>query len=390
MSIASLTPMQRTTYWRLAGIGFCLLEFAFGKFAGIDPLTTLIPATFALFSVDQIFYRGAAFESVYQKAFPEYKKKIIYHEAGHFLLAYLLGIPVRGCVTNAWDARKYPDIKGQAGTIFYDPKLADELLNQKITRSSLDRMSVVIMGGIAAEAIRFGKAEGGAVDEQSLVGFLTSIQPPWNILRIQGQARWAAMQAILLIREHEKSYDALCLALEEGKSVGDAILAIEENLPTVLPSSQRINDRKMRKKTMESDLLMRYIQKITWKVGGIESVNYDGNVIVGDNPHEGPSDKKGNDIEKDIDTMVDCLKDIADRVDMIKANDGTVLPPLEDIDTQIKKKQALKKNTSQAAIVGTYLNVLRVSNVFKNEGSVYTRFRSPLLIILCSVKCKHY
>jgi hypothetical protein len=390
MSIASLTPMQRTTYWRLAGIGFCLLEFAFGKFAGIDPLTTLIPATFALFSVDQIFYRGAAFESVYQKAFPEYKKKIIYHEAGHFLLAYLLGIPVRGCVTNAWDARKYPDIKGQAGTIFYDPKLADELLNQKITRSSLDRMSVVIMGGIAAEAIRFGKAEGGAVDEQSLVGFLTSIQPPWNILRIQGQARWAAMQAILLIREHEKSYDALCLALEEGKSVGDAILAIEENLPTVLPSSQRINDRKMRKKTMESDLLMRYIQKITWKVGGIESVNYDGNVIVGDNPHEGPSDKKGNDIEKDIDTMVDCLKDIADRVDMIKANDGTVLPPLEDIDTQIKKKQALKKNTSQAAVVGTYLNVLRVSNVFKNEGSVYTRFRSPLLIILCSVKCKHY
>jgi hypothetical protein len=390
MSIASLTPMQRTTYWRLAGIGFCLLEFAFGKFAGIDPLTTLIPATFALFSVDQIFYRGAAFESVYQKAFPEYKKKIIYHEAGHFLLAYLLGIPVRGCVTNAWDARKYPDIKGQAGTIFYDPKLADELLNQKITRSSLDRMSVVIMGGIAAEAIRFGKAEGGAVDEQSLVGFLTSIQPPWNILRIQGQARWAAMQAILLIREHEKSYDALCLALEEGKSVGDAILAIEENLPTVLPSSQRINDRKMRKKTMESDLLMRYIQKITWKVGGIESVNYDGNVIVGDNPHEGPSDKKGNDIEKDIDTMVDCLKDIADRVDTIKANDGTVLPPLEDIDTQIKKKQALKKNTSQAAVVGTYLNVLRVSNVFKNEGSVYTRFRSPLLIILCSVKCKHY
>lgn len=359
MSITSLTPMQRTTYWRLAGIGFCLLEFAFGKFAGIDPLTTLIPATFALFSVDQIFYRGAAFESVYQKAFPEYKKKIIYHEAGHFLLAYLLGIPVRGCVTNAWDARKYPDIKGQAGTIFYDPKLADELLNQKITRSSLDRMSVVIMGGIAAEAIRFGKAEGGAVDEQSLVGFLTSIQPPWNNLRIQGQARWAAMQAILLIREHEKSYDALCLALEEGKSVGDAILAIEENLPSVLPSSQRINDRKIRKKTMESDLLMRYIQKITWKVGGIESVNYEGNVIIGDNPHEGPSEKKGDgDIEKDIDTMVDCLKDIAERVDKIKANDGTVLPPLEDIETQIKKKQALKKDTAQAAVVGTYLHAL--------------------------------
>ena len=41
------------------------------------------------------------------------------------------------------------------------------------------------MAGIAAEAINFGKAEGGAVDEDSLKNFLTNIQPPWNILRIQ-------------------------------------------------------------------------------------------------------------------------------------------------------------------------------------------------------------
>ena len=293
MSIASLTPMQRTTYWRVAGIAFCLAEYALGKSLGIDPLTTLIPLTFGIFSIDQIFYRGAAFETIYQKIFPEYKKKIIYHEAGHFLLAYLLGIPVRGCVTNAWDARKYPDIKGQAGTIFFDPKLSDELLNSKITRSSLDRMSVVLMAGIAAEAIRFGKAEGGAVDEQNLVQFLTSIQPPWNILRVQGQARWAAMQAILLIKEHENSYNALCVALEEGKSVGDAILAIEDNLPILLPSAVRITDRKNRKKTMESDLLMRYIQKITWKVGGIDAVEYDGNIILGENPHDrNPLEKK--------------------------------------------------------------------------------------------------
>ena len=361
MSIAALTPMQRTTYWRLAGVGFCLLEYALGKSLGIDPLITLIPATFAIFSVDQIFYRGAAFETVYQKLFPEYKKKIIYHEAGHFLLAYLLGIPVRGCVTNAWEARKYPDIKGQAGTIFYDPKLADELLNQKITRSSLDRMSVVIMAGIAAEAIRFGKAEGGAVDEQALVGFLTSIQPPWNILRIQGQARWAAMQAILLIREHEKAYDALCVALEEGKSVGDAILAIEENLPTVLPSLQRIDDRKNRKKTMESDLLMRYIQKVTWKVGGIEAAEYEGNVILGENPHEKSPGSLGKTsetaaVDEYIETLAECLGDITERMDVIKSKgtDGLALPPLDTLQTQIKKKQELRKENKQSAIVGTY------------------------------------
>ena len=68
--------------------------------------------------------------------------------------------------------------------------------------------------------------------------------------------------------------------------VGDAILAIESNLPSSLPSLQRTEDRKQKKKTMEMDLLMRYIQKVTWRVGGIAPVEYDGNVIKGQNPHE--------------------------------------------------------------------------------------------------------
>jgi hypothetical protein len=100
---------------------------------------------------------------------------------------------------------------------------------------------------------------------------------------VQLQARWAAMQAILLIREHEASYKALCIALEEGSKVGDLILAIEENLPQTLPSSTRSVDQKMKMKDMESNLLMKYIQKITNRVGGINKVEYVGNVISNDN-----------------------------------------------------------------------------------------------------------
>ena len=217
ISTSALTPKQRQNYWTLAGIGLCAIQYALGESLGLDPLYTTIPATFAALAIDQLFYRGAVFESIYQKLFPEYKKKIIVHEAGHFLISYLLGIPVRGCVTNAWDARKSPEIKGQAGTIFYDPKLSDELAGQKVTRSSVDRMSIVLMAGIAAEALKFGKAEGGVVDEKALVGFLTSFSPPWNLVRIQGQARWSAMQAILLIREHQAAFDALVDVLEQGK-----------------------------------------------------------------------------------------------------------------------------------------------------------------------------
>ena len=270
LSIASLTPKERTTYWRLAGVLLCAIEYIFGINIGIDPLFTLIPLTFFLLGVDQLFYKGASFETVYRTLFPEYGSKIIAHEAGHFLIAYLLGVPVRECVTNAWDARKNPDIKGQAGTIFFDSKLAEEMDKQQVTRTSLNRLSVVIMAGIAAEALKFGRAEGGAVDEQSLIGFLNSIQPPWNILRIQGQARWAVLQAILLIKEHMNSYNALVKALEEKKSVGDCVAAIEDNLPAELPATKRVEAKVARKKVSERDSLLRYIQRMTWSVGGIE------------------------------------------------------------------------------------------------------------------------
>jgi hypothetical protein len=46
-------------------------------------------------------------------------------------------------------------------------------------------------------------------------------------------------------------------------------MAIENNLPEVLPSTMRIRVRDVKRKTMERDLLLRYVQKQIWKVGGI-------------------------------------------------------------------------------------------------------------------------
>ena len=270
LSISALTPKQRTTYWRLAGIALCTAEFAIGESIGVDPVFTLIPATLLLLLSDQLFYNGAAFETIYRTLFPEFRRKVICHEAGHFLVAYLLGLPVRGCITSAWEARKYPGIKGQAGTIFFDPKIDEEVKKQRVTRRSLDRISVVTMAGIAAEALQFGNCEGGSADEQALIRLFSQISPPWNIVRIQGQARWAVVQALGLIKEHKASYDAAVAALEAGKGVGDVVLAIEANLPTQLPAAGRIQERAERKRKIERDALIRYVQKMTWSVGGME------------------------------------------------------------------------------------------------------------------------
>ena len=57
--------------------------------------------------------------------------------------------------------------------------------------------------------------------------------------------------------------------MNKGLPLGDCIMAIENNLPEVLPSTMRIRVRDVKRKTMERDLLLRYVQKQIWKVGGI-------------------------------------------------------------------------------------------------------------------------
>jgi len=103
---------------------------------------------------------------------------------------------------------------------------------------------------------------------------------------------------VLLIREHQQSYDALVEVLDNPARsgpvpVGEAVFAIEKNLPAVLPSLQRIEERKKKDKAREADMLLRYVQRLTWRVGGIQpsveptvEVNDDGFIVSPASPSE--------------------------------------------------------------------------------------------------------
>lgn len=234
LSMKALTPKPSNTLL-YAGIGVAVVEAIASATLGVN-LNFLFFLTIAAALADRILVNGAISEGVVKILSPGTQSKITRHEAGHFLCAYILGCPVEGYVLSAWAALQDARFGARgvsAGTSFFDPKLSSEISSSQVTRSSVDRYSIIVMAGIAAEAVKYGRADGGAGDEMALISFLSSLNggssnPAWNDVTIRNQARWGALQAVLLIREYKECYDALVDALERGGSLGDCVYAIEK------------------------------------------------------------------------------------------------------------------------------------------------------------------
>jgi len=232
LSMNALTPKPSNTLL-YAGAALAIFEGIASAVWGLD-LNVLFFITLAAAASDRILLNGALSETALKILSPGTQPKITRHEAGHFLCAYLLGCPVQGYVLSAWAAlqdARFGSRAVSAGTSFFDPVLVSQIENAKVTRSSIDRYSIIVMAGIAAEAVNYGQADGGAGDEMALISFLTNLNggpiPAWNDVTIRNQARWGALQAVLLIREYKDCYEALVDALERGGSLGDCIYAIE-------------------------------------------------------------------------------------------------------------------------------------------------------------------
>ena len=240
MEMTSLTP-QPTNFLLYGGAILASLEAIVSLIYGIN-FNFMVVTTLLLALADQLLVSGAVFETALRIFRPEMTTRITKHEAGHFLCAYLLGCPVEGVVLSTWAALQDERFAGRAGsavsagTSYYDIDLSEQIAGLKpLTRDSIDRYSIIVMGGVAAEAMEYGRADGGAGDEEALVRFLRSLNPrsknavaAWTPELIRNQARWGATQAVLLMKEYKPCYDALVDALERGGDLGQCIVAIEE------------------------------------------------------------------------------------------------------------------------------------------------------------------
>jgi len=229
LPLSALTPAPATNALLFWGAGLAALELAVSLTTGVS-LNALALLTLAAVVLDRLFLNGASLETLLKWISPGVQDKVLKHEAGHFLLAYLLGCPVEGIVLSAWAAlrdERFGNRQVSAGTSFFDPELSRQINEQQqVTRSSIDRYSIIVMAGIAAEADRYGRADGGAGDEAALIAFLSRL---WSAEQIKNQARWGALQAVLLLRQYRPAYEALVEALEKGQgTLGDCVYAIEK------------------------------------------------------------------------------------------------------------------------------------------------------------------
>ncbi|AUT00947.1 ATP-dependent Zn protease [Nostoc sp. CENA543] len=154
---------------------------------------------------------------------PQHRDRIIHHEAGHFLVAHLLGIPVTGYTLSAWEALKQGQ-SGLGGVTFDDQEIALQLQQGKITTQMLDRYCTVWMAGIAAESLVYERAEGGNDDQSKLASVLKVLG--FSESTYQQKKRFHALQAKTLLQENWSSYQALVQAMRQRGTVADCQKAI--------------------------------------------------------------------------------------------------------------------------------------------------------------------
>ena len=157
----------------------------------------------------------------------EERQRVLHHEAGHFLVAFLLDIPVTDYTLTAWEAWR-KGLPGIGGVQFDTTALEEPLAAGQIPAQVLNRYCTVWMAGIAAEKKVYGEAKGGQDDRQKFGILWQQLQRPFQ----EGQVRqrWAVLQARSLLDKHADAYESLVEAMTAGTPAADCITLLKSNI----------------------------------------------------------------------------------------------------------------------------------------------------------------
>ncbi|EOA21154.1 hypothetical protein CARUB_v10001500mg [Capsella rubella] len=186
-----------------------------------------------LWTLDLVSYSGGigslVLDTVGHTFSQRYHNRIVQHEAGHFLVAYLVGILPRGYTLSSLEAlQKEGSLNIQAGSAFVDYEFLEEVNSGKVSATMLNRFSCIALAGVATEYLLYGYAEGGLDDISKLDGLVKSLG--FTQKKADSQVRWSVLNTILLLRRHEIARNKLAQAMSKGESVGSCIQIIEDSI----------------------------------------------------------------------------------------------------------------------------------------------------------------
>jgi hypothetical protein len=154
---------------------------------------------------------------------PEYRRRIARHEAGHFLVGYVMGVPV-GSYDLGIDS---------SHVNFLEAKLERKIFQgEKLSQEEVLPLAVISMSGVAAEAVEFDEVMGQTADLYDLQRILNRVNPKLSDAQQQQTTRWAVWYAASILKTHRGAWDALTEKMQEGAPVIECLKAIE-NAPKV-------------------------------------------------------------------------------------------------------------------------------------------------------------
>lgn len=199
-------------------------------------LSPFVPAvlTFAvlgLATVDNLSWQGrggSLLTDWFANFSAEHRQRVVRHEAGHFLAAHLLNIPVTDYTLSAWEAFRQGQ-PGLGGVCFDCQELDAELAQGTLSAQLLDRYCTVWMAGATAEKLVYGDSQGGADDRQKFRTIWSGLRRP--PAEGEQKERWAVLRSRTLLQDHWAAYEALVNAMEQRSSVDECRQAIVQHLP---------------------------------------------------------------------------------------------------------------------------------------------------------------
>lgn len=203
-----------------------------GPLLSVSPegLATVTAALLGALAIDQLGWQGRGgsllVDWLSQRS-PDYCDRIVRHEAGHFLTAYLLGIPIDAYTLTAWETLQ-AGVDGNGGVVFKTDDIDRAIQVGKISQQEIDRYCTVWMAGIAAEEITYGNAQGGRDDRLKLNLLWQQMNRP--LAEVPLKQRWSMLQAKTLIEKEADAYGALIAAMAERRPVEECCELIEQNL----------------------------------------------------------------------------------------------------------------------------------------------------------------